>query len=152
CGAPGWKNRRFRWRGRVDSAVGGHYNPPARWPLGPVHAEVAQLVEHGTENRSVGGSIPPLGTKPRFSTLDPDLVPFRSLSDRREERTLIFRISTSRMNGKLIKTSLILDADARGMIAPTHRCRAALVLREFGTVGISSPRWRQTRPSLRQSK
>lgn len=27
------------------------------------HAQVAQLVEHATENRSVGGSIPPLGTK-----------------------------------------------------------------------------------------
>lgn len=28
----------------------------------PQHAQVAQLVEHATENRSVGGSIPPLGT------------------------------------------------------------------------------------------
>ena len=28
----------------------------------PWHAQVAQLVEHATENRSVGGSIPPLGT------------------------------------------------------------------------------------------
>ena len=28
----------------------------------PVAAQVAQLVEHTTENRSVGGSIPPLGT------------------------------------------------------------------------------------------
>ena len=27
-------------------------------------AQVAQLVEHATENRSVGGSIPPLGTTP----------------------------------------------------------------------------------------
>ena len=25
-------------------------------------AQVAQLVEHATENRGVGGSIPPLGT------------------------------------------------------------------------------------------
>src|ERR1700730_16804298 len=30
--------------------------------LAPGHAQVAQLVEHATENRSVGGSIPPLGT------------------------------------------------------------------------------------------
>ena len=30
-----------------------------RWPE---PAQVAQLVEHATENRSVGGSIPPLGT------------------------------------------------------------------------------------------
>ena len=28
------------------------------------NAQVAQLVEHATENRSVGGSIPPLGTTP----------------------------------------------------------------------------------------
>jgi hypothetical protein len=28
----------------------------------PDGAQVAQLVEHATENRSVGGSIPPLGT------------------------------------------------------------------------------------------
>ena len=34
--------------------------PPARSP----DAQVAQLVEHATENRSVGGSIPPLGTIP----------------------------------------------------------------------------------------
>ena len=27
-------------------------------------AQVAQLVEHATENRSVGGSTPPLGTIP----------------------------------------------------------------------------------------
>jgi hypothetical protein len=28
----------------------------------PARAKVAQLVEHGTENAGVGGSIPPLGT------------------------------------------------------------------------------------------
>lgn len=39
--------------------------------LGPSleHAQVAQLVEHATENRSVGGSIPPLGTIPRRGCL-----------------------------------------------------------------------------------
>ena len=31
-------------------------------PATPSGAQVAQLVEHATENRSVGGSIPPLGT------------------------------------------------------------------------------------------
>ncbi len=39
-------------------------------PAPPEHggakpAKVAQSVEHATENRSVGGSIPPLGTKRR---------------------------------------------------------------------------------------
>ena len=39
------------------------YKPPARTAFGPSeYAQVAQLVEHATENRSVGGSIPPLGT------------------------------------------------------------------------------------------
>jgi hypothetical protein len=34
-------------------------------------AQVAQLVEHATENRSVGGSIPPLGTT-NFNHLEID--------------------------------------------------------------------------------
>jgi hypothetical protein len=40
-----------------------------RWAKRPgfYGAQVAQLVEHATENRSVGGSIPPLGTIRRFS-------------------------------------------------------------------------------------
>ena len=39
------------------------YKPPARLGLWALeYAQVAQLVEHATENRSVGGSIPPLGT------------------------------------------------------------------------------------------
>ncbi len=39
---------------------------PASDASGPAapDAQVAQLVEHATENRSVGGSIPPLGTIP----------------------------------------------------------------------------------------
>jgi hypothetical protein len=36
------------------------YNPGTSLNSGS--AQVAQLVEHATENRSVGGSIPPLGT------------------------------------------------------------------------------------------
>ncbi len=38
----------------------------------PVHAKVAQSVEHSTENAGVGGSIPPLGT--------PLPLPFLNLS------------------------------------------------------------------------
>jgi hypothetical protein len=34
------------------------------------YAQVAQLVEHATENRSVGGSIPPLGTTALTYPLD----------------------------------------------------------------------------------
>src|ERR1700704_199474 len=55
--------RRSRRRRRVDTTLRPLYKPPARlglWARG--YAQVAQLVEHATENRSVGGSIPPLGT------------------------------------------------------------------------------------------
>ena len=48
----------------VDRAGLPDYKPPlpqaVLWLQGS--AQVAQLVEHATENRSVGGSIPPLGT------------------------------------------------------------------------------------------
>ena len=55
-------------RGVLDSAEAGLYNArasaarPFRAGFG---AQVAQLVEHAIENRSVGGSIPPLGTTSR---------------------------------------------------------------------------------------
>src|SRR6185437_12054801 len=54
---------RSRRQSVVDRSARPHYKPPARWLLeSPRYAQVAQLVEHATENRSVGGSIPPLGT------------------------------------------------------------------------------------------
>jgi hypothetical protein len=37
-------------------------NRPSRAAPMPCGAQVAQLVEHVTENHGVGGSIPPLGT------------------------------------------------------------------------------------------
>ena len=50
----------------LDSPPTSLYNAPrfayARRQAG-IGAQVAQLVEHAIENRSVGGSIPPLGTK-----------------------------------------------------------------------------------------
>ena len=48
----------------MDTALRPLYKPPARLGLWAAseYAQVAQLVEHATENRSVGGSIPPLGT------------------------------------------------------------------------------------------
>src|SRR5216684_470096 len=52
---------RTRRRSEVDRADEPDYKP-ALPPLAPGSAQVAQLVEHATENRSVGGSIPPLGT------------------------------------------------------------------------------------------
>jgi hypothetical protein len=45
----------------VDRAARPDYKPALPTPA-PGPAQVAQLVEHATENRSVGGSIPPLGT------------------------------------------------------------------------------------------
>src|SRR5207245_7993839 len=52
-----------RRRPRLDSAQPCLYK--AALPTGasrPAGAQVAQLVEHVTENHGVGGSIPPLGT------------------------------------------------------------------------------------------
>src|SRR5436190_1701402 len=46
----------------VDRAGQPDYKPPLPGPPWAGSAQVAQLVEHATENRSVGGSIPPLGT------------------------------------------------------------------------------------------
>jgi hypothetical protein len=56
--------RELRGRSAVlDSPESSLYKPraPLR-PLGGRGAQVAQLVEHCTENAGVGGSIPPLGT------------------------------------------------------------------------------------------
>ena len=51
-------------RKRLDSREPGHYtastNRDGRLPISG--AQIAQLVEHATENRSVAGSIPALGT------------------------------------------------------------------------------------------
>ena len=46
------------WEPRLDRPVRLGYGQRPALP----GAQVAQLVEHATENRSVGGSIPPLGT------------------------------------------------------------------------------------------
>ena len=57
--------------------------PPAKW-----RAQVAQLVEHATENRSVGGSIPPLGT---IAPLSYGSMPQTSI----DERVALTRASTA---------------------------------------------------------
>jgi hypothetical protein len=41
----------------------------------PGRGQVAQLVEHTTENRGVGGSIPPLTTSPEFGLTAPSRKP-----------------------------------------------------------------------------
>ena len=48
---------------------------PYTWHPDRDGAQVAQLVEHATENRGVGGSIPPLGTIP---LQNPSRVHFKS--------------------------------------------------------------------------
>src|SRR5712672_645115 len=47
-----------RWTGQLGLTINRRSQAASR--VGS--AQVAQLVEHATENRSVGGSIPPLGT------------------------------------------------------------------------------------------
>jgi hypothetical protein len=53
----------------LDTAEEGLYNAPRFAPalLRRAGAQVAQLVEHVTENHGVGGSIPPLGTTSPFT-------------------------------------------------------------------------------------
>lgn len=55
----------------LDTVGSALYNAALAMPRtsgASVGAQVAQLVEHATENRSVGGSIPPLGTITPFAT------------------------------------------------------------------------------------
>ena len=58
--APLDKGLRRRWTGLARLTI----HPFRRWGREPptLDAQVAQLVEHVTENHGVGGSIPPLGT------------------------------------------------------------------------------------------
>ena len=61
-----------RYPPRIESGAGFfESHAPGSAATGP-GAQVAQLVEHVTENHGVGGSIPPLGTKSRrkINTLD----------------------------------------------------------------------------------
>ena len=58
---------RGEFAGSSDQATS---EAPARVPCGPggfLFGQVAQLVEHTTENRGVGGSTPPLATDERGS-------------------------------------------------------------------------------------
>ena len=52
------------YRSCLDTPAASDYNRNLSTRLAPseVGAQVAQLVEHVTENHGVGGSIPPLGT------------------------------------------------------------------------------------------
>jgi hypothetical protein len=59
----------------VDRAGEPDYKPALPGPSRPGSAQVAQLVEHATENRSVGGSIPPLGTSTQYPQLGGGSVP-----------------------------------------------------------------------------
>ncbi len=78
----GLRAGRYRFGVILDSRGSSPYN--ARAPQIPLArgagAQVAQLVEHCTENAGVGGSIPPLGTKDEKSSfgvngLGADFVP-----------------------------------------------------------------------------
>lgn len=53
-----WKTLQGGWTGQLSLTIN-RRSPSDAFGGG---AQVAQLVEHATENRSVGGSIPPLGT------------------------------------------------------------------------------------------
>lgn len=76
---------RMKFSHRQDRLSAGQPAPMPLYRLAPTEAQrasrdaqVAQLVEHATENRSVGGSIPPLGTislyRAIISSLSADLL------------------------------------------------------------------------------
>lgn len=70
AGDVAWSSRKLAARDGAGRRVDRTFRPdykPARRALKPDDAQVAQLVEHATENRSVGGSIPPLGTISSFA-------------------------------------------------------------------------------------
>jgi hypothetical protein len=58
-----------RWTGLSSLTINRRSLAPA-----PGSARVAQLVEHATENRSVGGSIPPPGTSSMLALASETLV------------------------------------------------------------------------------
>ena len=73
---PGGRARRSRRRSVVDRAGEPDYKPALPSLPWAGSAQVAQLVEHATENRSVGGSIPPLGTIQNLAANRSDAIPF----------------------------------------------------------------------------
>jgi hypothetical protein len=95
----------------VNPARGAGLIGALHWAISPAtnaaaaDAQVAQLVEHATENRSVGGSIPPLGTTlnflRKFAILDPENrspgKPDFPIAD--PLRTLFRRFRPGRMRG-----------------------------------------------------
>jgi hypothetical protein len=100
-----------RWTGQARLTI----NRRSR-PLAPGSAQVAQLVEHATENRSVGGSIPPLGTIKLQ-----EAFPFKKLSPYSELRLpdCVTRVSNNAISGgasneaRGVAVSSLCAADSR---------------------------------------
>ena len=74
--APGVSSITLAHQARVDASgqwgtgplyTPPRFTPPRRFAPAGEAAQVAQLVEHCTENAGVGGSIPPLGTTAKFT-------------------------------------------------------------------------------------
>ncbi len=108
------------------------YRPPtvASAPF----AQVAQLVEHATENRSVGGSIPSLGTIDflnQFSALQLSALQFSALSAVRDGRLMMLVIQSLYRRKSLVRITQFLQewwagaALSRGVIVqPRRACRS----------------------------
>ena len=76
-------------------------------------AQVAQLVEHATENRSVGGSIPPLGTtllEISGDTQQPEAGPLRIVTDfSRSSLICVFAYSAAETRACQLRTAAVGD-------------------------------------------
>src|SRR6185437_1690659 len=101
--------RAQRWTRRGAGAYKGRRVPAARG------AQVAQLVEHVTENHGVGGSIPPLGTSK-----------IKDLSESRRSRVsygTTFRTTIEGLRRATVETSTKFPARAPLTPSPASRSR-----------------------------
>ena len=131
-----------RWTGQASLTI----NRRSR-PLAPGSAQVAQLVEHATENRSVGGSIPPLGTIKSFRLLINSIIQYSALfgDDRlqphciRKPDLAISSVSSSRLH-KARSSAL---GPGTGHVDAPLRCSELLMV----TVASSRP-FKESRAAL----
>jgi hypothetical protein len=101
-----------------------------------VRAQVAQLVEHATENRSVGGSIPPLGTTILFNDLEAIFGPSYA-----PEKSAFFE---SRTHCGLIWPDLTLHQATAIKLACSCASAATSPVAPRGRAGDAAPRRRRS--------
>src|SRR6185437_1122147 len=113
CSRPARSVRLRRFRPNAPGAGQGAARAPIRAAASRRRAQVAQLVEHVTENHGVGGSIPPLGTSK-----------IEDLSESRRSRVsygTTFRTTIEGLRRATVETSTKFPA--RAPLSPASRSR-----------------------------